>query len=129
MNSKDYRNLQEAYLNVYEQDEILDESGKNDARIRRNIELFGSNYTPPRDWVQSANRGQGAVLNAKQKEKQRRKGLAKGAMGKAEVEESYDLILSHLLDEGYAETPEAAEVMIANMSEEWREDILTEVDT
>ena len=129
MNSQDYRNLQEAYLNVYEQDEILDESGKNDARIRGNIRSFGSNYTPPRDWVQSANRGQGAVLNAKQKEKQRRKGLAKGAMGKAEVEESYDLfdyMMEYLIDEGYADTNENALVMIANMSEEWRDDILNE---
>ena len=129
MNSQDFRNLQEAYLNVYEQDEILDESGKNDARIRGNIRSFGSNYTPPRDWVQSANRGQGAVLNAKQKEKQRRKGLAKGAMGKAEVEESYDLILSHLLDEGYAETPEAAEAIMVNMSEDWKQDIMEKEDS
>ena len=130
MNSKDYRNIREAYLNVYEQDEILDESGKNDARIRGNIRSFGSNYTPPRDWVQSANRGQGAVLNAKQKEKQRRKGLAKGAMGKAEVEESYDLydiILSHLLDEGYADTNENAFAIMTNMSEEWIESICEDV--
>jgi hypothetical protein len=57
-------------------DIYLDEAaGANDARIRGNIKSFGSNYTPPRDWDQSANRGQGAVLNAKQKEKQRRKGL------------------------------------------------------
>jgi len=127
MDAQELRNLQEAYLNVYEQDEILDESGKNDARIRGNIRSFGSNYTPPRDWVQSANRGQGAVLNAKQKEKQRRKGLAKGAMGKAEVEESYDLydiILSHLIDEGYADTEEAAERIMVNMSENWRESIV-----
>ena len=128
MNSQDYRNLQEAYLDVYE-NEQLDESGKNDARIRGNIRSFGSNYTPPRDWVQSANRGQGAVLNAKQKEKQRRKGLAKGAMGKAEVEESYDLILSHLLDEGYAETPEAAEAIMVNMSEDWKQDIMEKEDS
>ena len=130
MNSQEYRNLQEAYLNVYEQDEILDESGKNDARIRGNIRSFGSNYTPPRDWVQSANRGQGAVLNAKQKEKQRRKGLAKGAMGKAEVEESYDLfdyMMEYLIDEGYAETPEAALAIMGNMSEDWRESICEDV--
>jgi hypothetical protein len=38
----------------------------------------------------------------------------------------YDIILSHLLDEGYAKTPEAAEVMMVNMSEEWRENILNE---
>jgi len=38
----------------------------------------------------------------------------------------YDIILSHLLDEGYAETPEAAEVIMVNMSEEWRDDIVEE---
>ena len=36
----------------------------------------------------------------------------------------YDIILSHLLDEGYAETQEAAEAIMANMSEEWRQSIL-----
>jgi hypothetical protein len=36
----------------------------------------------------------------------------------------YDIILSHLLDEGYAETPEAAEAIMVNMSEEWRESIM-----
>jgi hypothetical protein len=35
----------------------------------------------------------------------------------------YDIILSHLLDEGYAETQEAAEAIMVNMSEEWRESI------
>jgi hypothetical protein len=38
----------------------------------------------------------------------------------------YDLILSHLLDEGFADTEEAATVIMANMSEEWREEILDE---
>lgn len=36
----------------------------------------------------------------------------------------YDLILSHLLDEGYAETLKAAEVMMVNMSEEWKDSIM-----
>ena len=36
----------------------------------------------------------------------------------------YDIILSHLLDEGYAETPEAAEAIMVNMSEEWRQSIV-----
>jgi hypothetical protein len=35
----------------------------------------------------------------------------------------YNIILSHLLDEGYAETPEQAEVIMVNMSEDWRESI------
>lgn len=36
----------------------------------------------------------------------------------------YDLIRSYLIDEGYAETPEAAFAIMANMSEEWRESIV-----
>lgn len=39
-----------------------------------------------------------------------------------------DYILSHLLDEGYAKTPEAAEVIMVNMSEDWRNSILQEID-
>ena len=49
------------------------------------------------------------------------------ALGKKNLTNSYDLydiILSHLLDEGYAETQEQAEAIMVNMSEEWRESIV-----
>ena len=36
----------------------------------------------------------------------------------------YDIILSHLIDEGYADTQEAAEAIMVNMSEDWRESIV-----
>jgi len=36
----------------------------------------------------------------------------------------YDIIFSHLLDEGYAETQKAAEAIMVNMSEEWRQSII-----
>jgi len=36
----------------------------------------------------------------------------------------FDLVKGHLLDEGYAETEEGAMVIMVNMSEEWRRDIL-----
>jgi hypothetical protein len=36
----------------------------------------------------------------------------------------YDIILSHLLDEGYADTVETAEAIMVSMSEEWRDSIL-----
>jgi hypothetical protein len=42
-------------------------------------------------------------------------------------EDIYDTILSHLIDEGYAESVEQAEVIMVNMSEEWRESIIEEV--
>ncbi len=38
-------------------------------------------------------------------------------------------IINRLLDEGYAETPEAAEAIMVNMSEEWREDIMEKEDS
>ena len=38
--------------------------------------------------------------------------------------EEYDALFSYILDEGYAETPEAAEVIMVNMSEEWISTIL-----
>jgi hypothetical protein len=41
-----------------------------------------------------------------------------------ETVDLYDVVLEHLLDEGYADTEEAATVIMANMSEEWREKIL-----
>ena len=36
----------------------------------------------------------------------------------------YDIILTHLLDEGYAETQEAAEAIMVNMSEGWMGSII-----
>ena len=41
----------------------------------------------------------------------------------------FDLVKGHLLDEGYADTEEAAIAIMANMSEEWRESILDEADS
>jgi len=49
-------------------------------------------------------------------------------MPKKEVKEDYsdafDTILEHLVAEGYADTNESAIAIMANMSEEWREDIM-----
>ena len=48
----------------------------------------------------------------------------------AALNNSYDLfdyMMEYLIDEGYADTNENALVIMANMSEEWRENILTEV--
>jgi hypothetical protein len=40
------------------------------------------------------------------------------------VKEAYDIVLEHLLDEGYASTLENAEAIMVNMSEQWIESIL-----
>jgi hypothetical protein len=54
------------------------------------------------------------------------KHLSKMTKTQKEQVDIYDIILSHLLDEGYAETQEAAEVIMVNMSEEWRDSIVEE---
>jgi hypothetical protein len=59
-----------------------------------------------------------AVTYPRQKSK-----VSKEIVRKEEVD-IYDIILSHLLDEGYASTPEAATAIMANMSEDWIESIL-----
>jgi hypothetical protein len=51
---------------------------------------------------------------------------ASTARRRALSKEEYDILLSHLLDEGYAETVEGAEVILMNMSEEWCGEVLDE---
>jgi hypothetical protein len=50
--------------------------------------------------------------------------LAKKGVNLAQSFDVFDVVLGHLLDEGYAETKENAIAMMANMSEEWRQSIL-----
>ena len=38
----------------------------------------------------------------------------------------FDVVLGHLIDEGYADTEESALQIMANMSEEWKESIVEE---
>lgn len=54
----------------------------------------------------------------------RQKSKASKEIVRKEELDIYDTILSHLLDEGYASTPEAATAIMANMSEQWIESIL-----
>ena len=49
--------------------------------------------------------------------------LGGGKYGLKDSYDLYDIILSHLLYEGYADTQEQAEVIMVNMSEDWRESI------
>ena len=98
MNSKDYRNLQEAYLDVYEQEITLKETGPR---------LVDPHADP--DDSKSGGKMKGPKM--------------KNVIKKEETE-IYDIILSHLLDEGYADTQEAAERIMVNMSEDWRESIV-----
>jgi hypothetical protein len=82
---------------------------------RGEAEYGHTGYDP--DWNGPAS-GPGGKPKGKKLERQKKTGVS------AESFDLYDIILSHLLDEGYAETPEAAEVIMVNMSEDWRESIV-----
>ena len=52
----------------------------------------------------------------------------KGKKYTTESFDSYDVILHHIIDEGYADTNEEALVIMANMSEEWKQSIMEDDD-
>jgi|688.fasta_scaffold524963_2 hypothetical protein len=143
MDSKDIRNLQEAYREVYT--EAIDDEGRYyrdkprtsasltaaeaEARRKRLAAAAGSITTPYRDSAaRSAELKRTNPEEAKRQEdeaRQRRMRLTGTLLSQPKEQvDIYDIILSHLLDEGYAETPEAAEAIMVNMSEEWRDSIL-----
>jgi hypothetical protein len=125
MNSQELRALQEAYNQVCELGEALDP--KFGSMRKR-----GGRSAPPEErtvggemnrrnkdyWAdtQGANRDRGAGNKAKRRAAE---------LNKEEVEtDLFDYILEHLVAEGYADTNKAALAIMANMSEEWREDIM-----
>ena len=165
MDAQELRNLQEAYMEVYQElDEVvgrgkIDPIDPEDAGVSRETGARSPRQAglrmPPleRAKLRSKALSKRSDPNAKKRGKdiltrfvnptergidraintagettaaisQRRRERQSGNVH--ESYDIYDVILSHLLDEGYAETPEAAEAIMVNMSEEWREDIIDE---
>ena len=146
MDSKDIRNLQEAYRQVYT--EAVDDEGRafrgpkprtsasnsrttpsDEAAARRRRLAAASITTPYRDRAAAdAELKRTNPEEAKRREdeaRQRRLRLAGTLLSQPKEQvDIYDIILSHLLDEGYADTQESAEAIMVNMSEEWRDSII-----
>ena len=159
MDAQDFRSLQEAYMEVVENQQ-LDEAhhpiygrGGEQRRTQTSLQVLGKHATArdkktkhniPRGGTTISDRdphgkrlgtgeydrGKGnkaarraAALKPKEKRFPNRLRRADG-QGIRDSYDYYDIILSHLLDEGYAETPEAAEAIMVNMSEEWRDSII-----
>ena len=134
MDAQELRNLQEAYMEVVE--------GREGGRFEYNQRhgrplitpevsqsrsseetLGGGTYERgPKRLPKSKRKYDRQVLSGVRAASEQEKQRARKRMGIKE--DIYDFILSHLLDEGYAETPEAAEAIMVNMSEEWRQSIL-----
>lgn len=128
MNSKDIRGLQKAYLEV-----VINEGFKELPRekMKSKREKIINKYNrgaAPDSWNSEFDSPEETKLL------QRHKKIGAVLTGptprpkvKKEQVDLYDIILSHLLDEGYAETLESAEKIMVNMSEDWRESIIDEM--
>jgi len=165
MNSQDLHNLQEAYMDVYDEsyksfpyDKVKAKAkklktdreslgkkpltGKSDSEIgdtlnkmkkSRNRETklglqsnIAHSFVPKQKEKSNRNRPE-SEKRSKTVEPQTSFGNRLTRSDKQGIKDSYDLydiILSHLLDEGYADTQEAAEAIMVNMSEEWRDSII-----
>jgi hypothetical protein len=154
MDAQEFRSLQEAYKEVYDEGykelgdkardrghQLLNKSKKTATRGSIYSGVKPSN-TPEGEKLQKRASTQFAVSAFHDPEKSQAKSAANKKKGETKKKafgnrlrrsdrqgihdsyDYYDIILSHLLDEGYAETPEAAERIMVNMSEEWRESII-----
>ena len=144
MNPKEIVGLAEAYLEVYREiGEAMMDGPRKDRMVKKQYDQYatsrdratafnvGARDERPRDKESTGGKGKRysdfgdrGFGNANR----RRRGL-KPLRGdtrptQAEQVDLYDIILSHLLDEGYADTEEAAERIMVNMSEDWRESIV-----
>ena len=121
MNSQDFRSLQEAYMDV-----VMNE-GLGGAKNQGDYEEREEERQRVRDEHLRKYKSGELPFQKQKKADQAQEFLKKHPRKKRTQQEQtdiYDIILSHLLDEGYAETPEAAEVIMVNMSEDWRDSIL-----
>ena len=133
MDAQELRNLQEAYMEVVEgreggRFEYNQRHGRPlitpeiSQRASEKETLGGGTYERgPKRLPKSKRKYDKQVLSGVRAASEQEKQRARKRMGIKE--DIYDIIL-YLLDEGYAETPEAAEAIMVNMSEEWRQSIL-----
>ena len=123
MEAKQVRDLMEAYASVYtqsEEQEVLSEDlqGAVESGLKKASEFMKTNPVGKAVGavIAPVGKGRGTVTKAEQE--------AKIKSNKQEDVDLFDLVKGHLLDEGYADTEEAALVIMSNMSEEWRESII-----
>lgn len=149
MNSRDITGLYEAYLGVYQGDDLYEANkaekemnltSKQRSRLR-NVS-YKQEYTTPsqrRDVYSNASNlddsDKARLLHPHDRGDQRatQKWHKQIATKRKEEHQNkqrnedldiYDLVLDHLLDEGYCDDVESAEVIMANMGEEWVDEII-----
>jgi hypothetical protein len=123
MNAQDFHSFQEAYNQMYEVGEELTGSRKQRSsdllnKKLRDVETLRNLSSRKRETPKNLGSGNRAKRRAGQEVKDSRLSVSDSY-----EYDLYDIVLSYLLDEGYAESQESAEAIMVSMSEEWREEI------
>jgi hypothetical protein len=121
MDAQDFRSLQEAYMEV-----VMNEGEQPypEEKVKKSIKRKFSDVNRQRVYYSDGPRTDDLEARATKQEKIHKKMMRKVKKEQADL---YDIILTHLLDEGYADTEQAAEAIMVNMSEDWRQSIVEEV--
>ena len=155
MDSRELRSIQEAYMEVVENQQQLDEGYKiysnrkvqdkmDKLKSKGDLESVGragqirdklikrsfSSQIPDKEEKLNRNKSEKykrskTVSDNTEKKKSFPNRLTRSdKQGIRDSYDYYDIILSHLVAEGYADTNKAALAIMANMSEEWKQDIV-----
>ena len=135
MDSRDLRSIKEAYNNIHNSQEQLDEGAGivTGAAKVINAVMKSPNQTPKqkekavRDLTKAMDvvaKPIKSVLSVGDKKNEAMKNKRMPSGARMEDVDLFDIIKGHLLDEGYVDTEEAALAIMANMSEEWKQSIV-----
>ena len=109
----------EMYMNLDEGNRGENETGmSNVSKLKRRQKKFAAGIVHPDE--------AGELEGERQDAHKSKRYVPTRGSGVREGYDTFDAILEHLIAEGYADTNESALVIMANMSEEWREEILDE---
>jgi len=133
MDAQELRNLQEAYMEVVENQQLDEAMSSYDRNRQRAAQRAAARNEARRKGLTGNVPGVGYVSPRPERETYRdsvgvERHKTGGRMPKKEDQKEsvdlFDYLLEYLVAEGYADTNENALAIMANMSEEWREDIV-----
>ena len=133
MDAQELRNLQEAYMEVVENHQLDEAMSSYDRNRQRAAQRAAARNEARRKGLTGNVPGVGYVSPRPERETYRdsagvERHKTGGRMPKKEDQKEsvdlFDYLLEYLVAEGYADTNENALAIMANMSEEWREDIV-----
>ena len=124
-NSKDNNLLYEAYASVYNSAEYLEEA----QHARENPEKYEDDERRKMSKKQRAMNDPKTGINSPAFADFMAQQMGGKKKKKDVKEDVYEIILSYLLDEGYADDAHSAVAIMGNMSEEWRDSIIEDNST